>query len=96
MAKLVVVSVIHTKCKCAANLEPHSCMKFVTKLSINLKIAVSSKNLGGADNFYPIEFTPDGVLSSLYSSVRTHVQIFVEIFGFFWIVTLVVLDDFFI
>ena len=36
-------------------------------------------------HFYPAEFTPDGVLSSLYSYVRPYVrpsEIFFEIFGF--------------
>ena len=50
-------------------------------------------------HFYPAEFTPDGVLSSLYSYVRPYVrpsEIFFEIFVFLGILTLVVLDDFFI
>ena len=56
------------------------------------------------DHFYPAEFTPDGVLSSLYSYVRTSVRTSVRpsVRNFFWdfcffgILTLVVLDDFFI
>ena len=49
MATLVC---IHTKCRCAANLEPHLCMKFATKFSISPKIAVSRENLGGTDNSF--------------------------------------------
>ena len=44
---------IHTKCRCAANLEPHLCMKFATKFAISQKVAVSRENLDGADNFFP-------------------------------------------
>ena len=52
-------------------------------------------------SFYPAEFTPDGVLSSLFSyvRVRTYVRpskIFFGDFCFFGILMLVVLDDFFI
>ena len=47
---------------------------------------------GRSDPFYPAEFTPDGVLSSAYSYVRTYVRPYVrpsqkflisnDIFGF--------------
>ena len=50
MATLVC---IHTKCRCAANLEPHLCMKFATTFSISPKIAVSRETLEGTDNFFP-------------------------------------------
>ena len=43
---------IHTKCRCAANLKPHLCMKSATNFLISPKIAVSREDLGGgADNF---------------------------------------------
>ena len=41
---------IHTKCKFAANIEHHLCIKFGTEFSISPKIVVFWENLGWADN----------------------------------------------